>query len=115
MKELTKYKKSVHFTPLHITKRYVIDNLILRAFHNIPIIQKKGPDAYKEAVSAVFDLKLIRDMVTDWHITFDESIWLPTDENSLRNIIDFRFKIVGYNLFFGLKIDLRNEIEDYIR
>jgi len=105
-------KQSYYFSPKAITIRYIIDNIIQRVFANISTIQFEGNDAYVQKVSEVFKMQMIRDSVTEWSITFDETLWnIPKDKNAYRNIIDIRFRITGG--WRGLTLDLRKNIDDY--
>ena len=94
--------------------RYITDNLTQRAFANISKIQFEGNDAYVEAVSKVFEMESIKDSITGWSIKFDESIWMPDDKTSCRNIIEIEFQIY-HNDYSRVKFDLRKDINDYIR
>jgi hypothetical protein len=107
-------KYSNHFSPKQISSRYIRDNIIQRAFANIKIIQFEGNDAYINSMSRVFEMDLIEGLVTDYKIVFDETLWLPEDPTSTRNIIEVYYKIKGGS-FKVIKLDLRKEIDYYKR
>lgn len=104
-------KQSYYFSPKSIMIRYISDNIIQRAFALIETIQFEGNDAYVEAVGKVFKMQGIRDSVMEWSIIFDESLWLPEDETSYRNIIGIHFNAHGS--WTRITLDLRKNIDEY--
>lgn len=106
-------KQSTYFSPSYVMSRYITDNLIQRAFATIQKIQFEGNDAYVESISKVFNMDMIKDNVTDWTITFDETLWAPDDKTSVRNIIEIRYKINHNSNNILVNLDLRNDIDYY--
>ena len=108
-------KYSNHFSPKEIASRYIRDNIIQRAFANIKLIQFEGNDAYIKSMSKVFEMDLIEDLITEYKIIFDETLWLPEDPTSTRNIIEVYFSTRGNSSYKNVRIDLRKDIDYYKR
>ena len=106
-------RQSDYFSPRHILKRYIVDNLIQRAFFKIPIIQLKGNEEYIKEIEKVFELDNVKNIIINKLITFDETMWLPSDKTSYRNIVKIEFQISGNLEYTQLTLDLRKNIDDY--
>lgn len=92
-----------------IRRRYVSDLAVKTAFEWAHI-RHDDTQNYVQMIGN----RVRQPFVTDYRVTFDATVWLPDEPDTIENIVVVEFSF-GNMESYAVKVDLRKPLSSYIR